>query len=66
MHFNTIRRIKQERLDWIELHQCLIHGDVNLLGKNISITKKSIRMLLHASKEIYLAVKKQAAKYGTQ
>ena len=63
--WNTIRRIKQERLDFNESHQWLIHaGDVNILGKNINTIKKSIRTLLHPSKEIDLAVKKQA-KYGT-
>ena len=34
---------------------------LNLLDKNINTIQKSIRTLLHASKEIDLAVKKQVA-----
>lgn len=62
MHLNTIRRIKQERLDVSESHQYLIHaGDVKPIDKNVNTIQKSIRTLLHASKETDLAVKNQAA-----
>jgi len=59
MHLNTIRRIKQERMDLNESYQCLIRaGGVKSIRPEHQYHAKSIRTLLHASKEIDLTVKK--------
>jgi len=41
MHLNTIRRIKQERMDLNESHQCLIHaGDIKSIRQAYQYHRK--------------------------
>jgi hypothetical protein len=54
----------KEELELYGTHQLLVYADnINLLGKNINIIKKSTEAILDASKEVCLEVYAETTKY---